>query len=61
MIPIKHLRLNGRKILLGGALALLTAAAEAGPYKVYGSEFAWVKISTTAQSTAASARKTCRA
>jgi hypothetical protein len=42
MSLIKHLRLDGKQLAVGGALALLAAAAEAGPYKVYGSEFAWV-------------------
>jgi hypothetical protein len=31
MILIKHLRLDGKQLVVGGALALLAAAAEAGP------------------------------
>src|SRR5262249_42463968 len=42
MSPIEYLRLHGKKLLGICTLALLVSVAEAGPFKVYGSEFAWV-------------------
>ena len=45
MSPIEYLRLHGKKLLATCVLALLAPAAEAGPFKVYGSEFAWVNNS----------------
>jgi hypothetical protein len=42
MTPIKHLRLYGKKLLAAAIITLLAPVAEAGPYKVYGPEFAWV-------------------
>jgi len=42
MTPSNHLRFHGKELVAACMLALLAPAAEAGPNKVYGSEFAWV-------------------